>query len=172
MTSKTFIGIDPGLVHTGMVFMTVLHLPTLPRASVNTTIDIEYKIISGDDHGRQALLLATPASHVYIEAYRERGQMYAQNKQMLERMQEFRTMFPAAKIVDNTGSKQVLRREALKKLKLLKFPATNHQDLQAAARILIYGMLKDPEHNALLYQIFTRPIFPDVLAPSERVEQW
>ena len=42
--------------------------------------------------------------------------------------------------------------DILRVMHCYQFPTTNHRDLQAAARIGIYGALKDTRANSLIYQ--------------------
>lgn len=152
MTHVSIIGIDPGLVHTGVVV-----------ASFNEEmrqILIEYAVIEGDNHPKTTAetlevmgYRESLNTYTFIENYRERGTAYATNPQMRKLIQRFEEQFPQAKLVDNTGSKHVVKPHLLRLLGLDKFPTTHHQDLQAAARILVFGALKRPALNQLLSQV-------------------
>lgn len=146
----TLIGIDPGLVNTGLV---LLHID-----EANRQLEVEYHVFDGEEnHARDAKhllgILGVTTEHTFIEAYRERGTSYGTNTKMRDLLADFRSHFRRARVIDNTGSKQVVKAGVLRVLGLHKFPTTHHQDLQAAARILVFGALKDPELNALLYRI-------------------
>lgn len=149
--STTVVGIDPGLVHTGVV---VLDVDTVARQ-----LTVHYEFFADDPttligHADQVKKwLRTRVDHIFIESYRPRGNTFDTDPKMRELLSDFRQRFPQAKVLDNTGVKKVVRRPLLEVLGLHKFPATHHQDLQAAARILVYGMLKDDELNALLTQV-------------------
>lgn len=149
--STTVVGIDPGLVHTGVV---VLDVDTVARQ-----LTVQYEYFASDPktligHADQVKRwLRTRVDHIFIESYRPRGNSYATDPKMRELLADFRQRFPKAKVLDNTGVKKVVRRPLLEVLGLYKFPTTHHQDLQAAARILVYGMLKDDELNAMLTQV-------------------
>lgn len=149
--STTVVGIDPGLVHTGVV---VLDVDTVARR-----LTVQHAYFEGDSktvtgHADQVKQwLRTRVDHMFIESYRPRGNTYGTDEPMRRLLAEFRTTFPKATVLDNTGVKKVVRPPLLKVLGLHKFPTTHHQDLQAAARILVYGMLKDDELNALLTQV-------------------
>ena len=67
--------------------------------------------------------------------------------------QELKRALPTAKLVDNTGAKKIVTRELMELLDVWKFPTTNHQDLQAAARIALFGALKDTGLNRALYNL-------------------
>ena len=152
MTQITLIGIDPGIVHTGIVVASF--------DDVAQQILVEHVVIEGKNHpaaARAALesmgYYRNPNTYSFIETYRERGTAYATNPQMRKLVQDFEEQFPQAKLVDNTGSKHVVKPHLLQLLGLDKFPTTHHQDLQAAARILVYGALKDALLNQLLSQV-------------------
>lgn len=149
MTQITLIGIDPGIVHTGVVVASF--------DDVAQQILVEHVVIEGKGHptAARAALESMGYSrnlntYKFIETYRERGTAYSTNPQMRKLVQDFADQFPKAVLVDNTGSKQVVKPHLLRLLGLEKFPATHHQDLQAAARILVYGALKDSLLNQLL----------------------
>ena len=152
MTHTTIIGIDPGIVHTGVV---ILDLDPVARQMLE-----EHLIIDGDHHAKTAEEALEALgyrenlnTYTFIETYRERGTAYSTNPQMRKLVQDFADQFQKAVLVDNTGSKQVVKPHLLRLLGLEKFPATHHQDLQAAARILVYGALKDSLLNQLLSQV-------------------
>lgn len=159
------MGIDPGLVDTGIV--TLEYDLSYQRRGIQlqyTTITMTH-----DDAGKPELEFAAERvvewvarnegwdniDHVFVEKYVDRGTSYATNTGMRMFESVLRSAIATEwgkppLLVDNTGSKKVIRPRLLKLLKLNDFKATHHQDLQAAARILIWGMLKDPELNAAL----------------------
>lgn len=148
------VGVDPGIVHTGIVAATFY--PDDHRISV------AYSALAGDKAPAHAGLIrhtcftlpTTAPTGVFVEAYRERGTSYGTNVPMRELLAEIRRQMPEVTIVDNTGVKKVVKPALLKLLGLWKFEqTTHHQDLEAAARILVFGMLKDPELNELLADV-------------------
>lgn len=152
MTHTTIIGIDPGIVHTGVVVASF--------DDEAQQILVEHIVIEGKGHpaATRAALESmgyhqNPNTYLFIENYRERGTAYATNPQMRKLVQRFGEQFPQAQLVDNTGSKHVVKPHLLRLLGLDKFPTTHHQDLQAAARILVFGALKHPSLNQLLSQV-------------------
>ena len=153
MTHTTIIGIDPGIVHTGIVALTF--------AVEARRLLVEHVVIEGEHHAQQArdeldqlgFRAGDKLTPTFIETYRERGTAYATNPQMRKLVQDFADMFPEAVLVDNTGSKHVVKPHLLRLLGLDKFPTTHHQDLQAAVRILVFGALKHPSLNQLLSQV-------------------
>lgn len=158
MRNLTIVGIDPGLVNTGMVVLRVR-----PR---QRELLVEHFVIEGDEpHAQQARRvledLAYDPTHTFIEAYRERGTTYGTNTKMRDLIFDFRDWFGSAKVIDNTGVKKVVTPFVLEPLGLVDFPTTHHQDLQAAARIMVYGMLKDETLNSLLYDIIDAHVLGD-----------
>ena len=150
MTLVTAIGIDPGLVNTGVVVL---------RANTRQHhLNVEHFVIDGKvNHAKQVaeLLdsLGYSTKHVFIEAFRERGNQYAQDKAMRDLMVDFRSVLPKATVLDNMGVKKIVPTEILGIFGMDNFPTTHHRDLESAARILIYGMLKDDKLNEVVYEI-------------------
>ena len=144
MTSVCAIGIDPGLVHTGAVELCLN--PGFKQWSVR------YKLYDGISSGS---LLAV--SHfcmntrpVFIEAYQPRSH-WGGDKDMISAISELKRLIPGAVTINNTGVKQVVTAAFMDALKMWAFPLTSHhQDLRAAARICLYGMLKDDAMNRIL----------------------
>ena len=150
MSLVTVIGIDPGLVNTGVVVL---------RANTRQHhLNVEHFVIDGKvNHAKQVaeLLdsLGYSTKHVFIEAFRERGNQYAQDKAMRELMADFRSVLPKATVLDNMGVKKIVPTEILGIFGMDNFPTTHHRDLESAARILLYGMLKDDRLNEVVYEI-------------------
>ena len=150
MTLVTVTGIDPGLVNTGVVVL---------RANTRQHhLNVEHFVIDGKvNHAKQVaeLLdsLGYSTKHVFIEAFRERGNQYAQDKAMRELMADFRSVLPKATVLDNMGVKKIVPTEILGIFGMDNFPTTHHRDLESAARILVYGMLKDDKLNEVVYSI-------------------
>ena len=149
-TLVTVVGIDPGLVNTGVVVL---------RANTRQHhLNVEHFVIDGKvNHAKQVaeLLdsLGYSTKHVFIEAFRERGNQYAQDKAMRELMADFRSVLPKATVLDNMGVKKIVPTEILGIFGMDNFPTTHHRDLESAARILVYGMLKDDKLNEVVYSI-------------------
>ena len=144
------IGIDPGLVHTGCVYLEIDH--------EKRRLTVRYLVIDSGDHAAQAAewvdqLTKAKKTPVFIESYRERGQNYGTNTGMRQLLGEFRTHLPSATVLDNMGVKKIVRRPLRQVLGLDSFPTTHHQDLESAARILVMGMLKDEKLNLELTKV-------------------
>jgi len=146
MSVTHVIGIDPGLVHTGLVSM-------LFKADCRELV-ISDRVIDGPD--ARAVLAAIPLNGVrpvkFIEGYRSRSNFYGDNK-MVATVAEMAKVTRAT-VVQNMGAKQMVRRPLMELLGVWRFATpTHHQDLRAAARIAIYGMLKDDGMNALVASV-------------------
>jgi len=161
MVYYSMVGVDPGLVHTGIV---ALHLDTEAR-----THEVDYRIIQGEPMpdkaaARSRVLIDNTAlvrtavdeflgmgeMHGFIEKYVDRGTVFQTHGPMREFEHLLKDALPGFKIIDNMGSKQIAVPPLMKAFHLNTFPTTNHRDLQAAARILMFGALKDDELNKVL----------------------
>ena len=140
----TIVGIDPGLVDTGFVVMqfvpdqVVRVTPMVfTGGKVDEVVDAANKFRSG---------------YVYIEAYRPRGNVYKQDKRMAELCSTLNQRIRRGKLIDNTGVKNVVSQRLMELFGVWDFSMkTHHQDLRSAARIALYGALKDAELNETLF---------------------
>lgn len=150
MSMTHVIGVDPGLVHTGVVSMKflpitgVLEVRCHPVVGLNTVELAEYV---------KAIQSHKVKPHIFIEAYRPRSNLNS-DVRMVNGVQAFRQALPGSRVLQNTGVKQVVKQDLMELLGVWKFSTvTNHQDLRSAARIALFGMLKDPEMNELIADI-------------------
>ena len=142
---RVFTGIDPGLVCTGLVRLV---LP--PDETSERWWKVEHEAINGlDIPAISAWVDQRPGHPVFVEDYRAR-QSYNSDPEMIRGVDRIKMSVPNVTLINNSGSKKVIRPALLKLMSLYKFPTTHHQDLQAAARILIWGMLKNENYNELL----------------------
>lgn len=161
------IGIDPGIVHTGIVAYGLCthrpnRFPMIYRVIDTEDADAEDRVkLITDGVSRfledmlpplASLNYATAETPmlIFIEDYRSRASSNKPDAQMREIVSALRRLLPLANVVDNTGSKKIARPALMQQLGLNTFRATHHQDLQAASRIMIYGALKQDNLNALL----------------------
>lgn len=154
MTRYSFGGVDPGLVHTGVVSLDIL--------TDKQELRVRYDRIIGPNAAAAATFFADQdswhmpgGSHrkIYIERYKPRGTLN-HNVEMIKAERDFTSTLPFSKTILNTGVKQVVKQGLLEVLGLWKFNVqTNHDDIRSAAYIMVYGMLKDPEANSLLTTI-------------------
>ena len=143
MSVTHVVGIDPGLVHTGMVSM-------LFKADAREILLSDRVIVGPDVRAtRAAIPLCGVKTVKFIEGYRPRSNFYGDNK-MVQTVAEMAREIKAT-VVPNMGAKQIVRQPLMELLGVWRFATvTHHQDLRAAARIAVYGMLKDDELNDLI----------------------
>jgi hypothetical protein len=148
VTNYTLIGVDPGLVHSGVV---AISLDTEAR-----TIEVRHDVIQGPDAVKiheSVDRFTAGRTKCWIEQYRDRGTAF----QAHGKMREFETLIQReigwAVLLQNMGSKKIVRKPLMVALHAYKFPTTNHQDLQAAARIAIFGALKNDELNGVITDV-------------------
>lgn len=141
------IGIDPGLVHTGCVSMLF--------NETKRTITIEIDVVNGPDvHAVNEWLefVKHPGAkpHIFVERYVPRQRLNT-DERMVKAEAAFMAGLTSAKWIRNTGVKRVVSPELMNMLGVWTFPAvTHHQDLRSAARIGLYGMMKNPHLNGVL----------------------
>ena len=170
------LGIDPGIVHTGIVAYAICTHGPCQIPMIYRVIDTEdadeadrVKLITDGVSRFLEDMLPVLAARAYateetpmlifIEDYRSRASSNKPDAQMREIVSALRRLLPLANVVDNTGSKKIARPELMRSLGLNTFRATHHQDLQAAARIMIYGALKQEHLNALLAELLDRVLY-------------
>lgn len=144
MKTTHITGIDPGLVHTGLVSLAVY--------PVNKEIHVDHVAVAGIKPDQVRLFceerMALP-NHRFIEGYRPRSHM-GTDKRMVEGVAEIKKATRGV-VLNNTGIKKVVKRPLLELLGLWQFATpTHHDDLRSAARILVLGALKDEALNRLL----------------------
>lgn len=150
MSIISLVGIDPGLVHSGVVG---IELNTEKKIVI-----IDHRIVEGDNVKLISRIAAGFAehggeSHIFIEKYIDRATAFATHGKMRVMEADLKNALTAAKLIDNTGVKKVVTPKLMKLLDVWDFPMTNHRDLQAAARIALYGALKDDRLNTILAKI-------------------
>ena len=137
-------GVDPGLVHTGVV--------GVEFDPLRKKVRVDHEVILGPDV--DAVKQAIEAKHprdtpVFIEGYRPRS-AFDTDAKMVVAVSEMKKA-TGGMVIANTGVKKVIRRRLMQELGMWKFAtASNHQDLRSAAYILLYGMVKDPQLNEVL----------------------
>lgn len=141
------LGIDPGLVHTGVVELYFNFSAIL--LSIRSQVFLPTEIPSIPNWRTQP-----PTGVVFIEAYQPRSH-FATDTRMLELIQQLRQLLPDAKVIKNTAVKKLVPASLLYMLQLYDFSqASHHQDLRSAARIALLGMMKDPDLNMRLSKMF------------------
>ena len=153
MYSPTVIGIDPGLVHTGVVM--------LDFDIDNRVLTVGSRAIPGPNAiaAREAIDEMTPGKvystlDIFIEWYRPRSG-FSVDERMVQANADFRRE-TEGKLLRNTGVKKVVSQELMSLLNVWKFSTTtHHQDLRSAARIAILGMMLDETLNKALFTFTT-----------------
>ena len=140
------IGIDPGIVDSGAVSMQFDK-----RARV---LDIDWLVVQNANSASGPEFIAEWIEHyggkpsVFVEKYNPRPGMPT-NAKMVELEHSLKLALPkGAAFINNMGVKQVITRELMMLLNVWTYThVTHHQDLRAAARIGLYGAVKDDELN-------------------------
>lgn len=157
-------GIDPGLVHSGVV--TLLVDTELAESHVLYSVvdgsmgkplyDIALAIGGACMLHTETLqtrkLIQRKDGHLSvraIEAYRSRATSYSTDEPMRQLVAETQAQV-GGHIVDNTGVKKVVRQPLMRAFGLVGFPTTHHGDLESAARIGMYLALKGESTNEIL----------------------
>jgi hypothetical protein len=70
---------------------------------------------------------------------------------MVTGVAELKATMPLATLMSNAGAKVLVKPTVMKLLKVWTFDqSTHHDDLRSAARILIFGMMRDKNLNPIL----------------------
>lgn len=139
-TPVRIIGIDPGLVHTGVVAITFY-----PDSK---EVRVEHEVHDGPTAQLQVGM--ADDVRVFIEAYRPRSN-FGTDDRMVRAVSDLHNQIKGSKVLQNTGVKKVVRRPLMEALECWTFSTpTHHQDLRSAARIGLLGMMKDEQLNTLL----------------------
>lgn len=147
------VGIDPGIVNTGIVayfifprerWYTIRHA-ALDGCKTENILGFLAEYLNLSD--------ANPWTYVFVEAYRPRSH-FDTDARMGAAVNEIKKMGPEIYALDNSGVKNVVSRALLELLHSWSFPTkSNHQDIRSAARIAVLGMLKNEHLNQLLADI-------------------
>lgn len=139
------VGVDPGLVHTGAV-----RLRFYPG---DKRVEIDHAVFSGSrpapirDWVLDGAYRVRP--RVFVEGYRPRSHL-ATDQKMVTAVGEIGKA-TGGKVLLNEGVKKVIRPELMKLLNVWLFSTpTHHQDLRSAARIALFGMVKEEWLNQVL----------------------
>ena len=128
----------------------------------NRTISVSPSVFDGVDFNMldsvaESVIREAP-DRVFIEGYRSRSN-FAHDAKMITAVQTLKRLIPGSTALDNMGVKKIITPDLMKVLGVWTFTLqTNHQDLRSAARIALFGMVKEDEYNALLAKIITNHI--------------
>jgi len=154
--NPTVIGVDPGLVHTGIV---MLDFNIDQRELV-----VDHRLVDGLDSAlaRGQVEVMTPTKVystlvTFIEKYSPRSG-FGVDEQMVQANADFKRDLDGW-LLRNTGVKKVVTQELMELCHCWRFPtSTHHQDLRSAARIALLGMMLDDTLNQVLYTYATDSI--------------
>lgn len=160
MTVPLCIGIDPGLVHTGVVGLRI-NTDTKDFRVLYALVDgIDDKKVMAAVH-KISQVCSYSKRYIWIEEYRPRSHL-STDQRMVEGVAAIKSALHESVVLPNTGIKTVVKPALLQLLRLDTYSvSTHHDDLRSAARILLLGMLKDDELNALLTEIVLDSWMPD-----------
>ena len=137
-------GIDPGIVHTGLVELNWdFHNQEL-RVNARSVDGItEQSVIELQKRIEQRMWRK---SNIIVEEYRPKSHFSTDTK-MVEGQAMLKLHLPSPKIINNSGVKSIVTKELLQLLDLYDWPTTHHNDLRSAARIALFAMLRDERAN-------------------------
>lgn len=142
----TLVGIDPGVIHTGII---VSKINPHVKDVTNSTFLMEGCPVKAI---RYSLRNFRPTA-TFIEGYRPRSNLH-HDRQMQKFVSELNLHLPNSIALDNMDSKNVVKNDLLKLFKLYSFSTrSHHQDLRSAARIMLFGALKQNDTNALIADV-------------------
>lgn len=146
MSVTHVVGVDPGLVHTGVVRM--MFSPALK------TVEVQHLAVPGPDAAAvREFVYDEPEPQTFIEKYQPRSHLNT-DARMIEAVTAMRQALPGSAVLLNTGVKKVIHQKLMELLGVWRFTTTtHHQDLRSAARIALFGMVKDDELNTVLADV-------------------
>lgn len=157
MTNITLVGVDPGLVHTGVSCLTLY-----PK---NNMYEVETFALDSNE-GPVHVAVENIIDHlsrykgnepyIVVEKWRERGTITNEGQAMRKLESELRSVLPKDTVfLENMGAKRLVSNKLLDLFGLYKVQATHHQDIQAAARIMLLGAIKNDLFNGTIYRFVT-----------------
>lgn len=148
MSVLHIVGIDPGLVHTGIVRMRF--------DEDRKELTVSHAVVAGldaDTVAKYVSLIQIPRPTVYIEKYAPRQSLNS-DERMVQGEAALRRAIPRAQFLRNTGVKSVVHPAVLQVMGVWQFDTkTHHQDLRSAARIAVLGAMRTKETNRVLADV-------------------
>ena len=142
----TLVGIDPGVIHTGIIVSKIN--PHVKEVTNSTFLMEGCPVMDIRDILRNFRSTAT-----FIEGYRPRSNLH-HDRQMQKFVSDLNFHLRKSIALDNMDSKNVVKNDLLKLFKLYSFSTrSHHQDLRSAARIMLFGALKQNDTNALIADV-------------------
>lgn len=155
MTNHTMIGIDPGVVDTGVVCITFypdekkiwVDHKVFHKLSLNNVDELQEYVQAYDQNA---------VKHVVIEDYDARSN-FNNDKHMASLVTLLKQSLPGAKALNNAGILTLIKPALMKALDVWTYPTpTNHNDLRSAARIALLAMAKDDTGLAELLSLVVK----------------
>lgn len=148
MSVAHVVGIDPGIVDTGMVRIVldnrareVFVEENVVKNAYENDISDAVQWVNGSEF---------PYPQVFVEKYRPR-QRLGYDEEMLQAQNMWMKALPRAELLSNTGITKVVPQPMMQALGVWTFNTrTHHQDLRSAARIALLGAIKEPVLNGVL----------------------
>ena len=142
--SLQVFGVDPGIVHTGLVELNWdFHNQEL-RVNARSVNGITEQSVN--ELQKRIEQRMWRKSNIIVEEYRPKSHFSTDTK-MVEGQAMLKLHLPSAKIINNSGVKSIVTKELLQLLDLYDWPTTHHNDLRSAARIALLAMLRDERAN-------------------------
>ena len=144
-SSLQVFGVDPGIVHTGLVELNWdFHNQELRITARSVDGITEQSVI---ELRRCIQRRVWRKSNIIVEEYRPKSHFSSDTK-MVEGQAMLKSYLPSAKIINNSGVKSIVTKELLQLLNLYDWSTTtHHNDLRSAARIALLAMLRDERAN-------------------------
>ena len=164
MDVVNLIGVDPGIVDTGVVWVRLDRDKKTFSVDARVWRNVTKKVKGGIEVDQQFLdeldgyvgtvANAADETHVFIEGYRNRGRNPGQDQKMTMLVQTIHKLIKGSVVVDNTGVKNVVTDETLRLVKMYDWTvATHHSDLRSAARILMKGAYQEGVLNHMIADV-------------------
>lgn len=145
------IGIDPGLVHTGIVDLQFDTKAKEIHLATDVVSGLKLDLIT--EAVEEIRPSAPKPNEIFIEDYRIRSNFHGDSR-MVHAVQELKRQVKGSTLLNNMGVVSLVKRPLMELLGVWRFSTvTNHQDLRSAARIAIFGMLKQPELNEIIADV-------------------
>lgn len=136
------VGVDPGIVHTGVVSLEFKPGPVLY---------VDHDLVTGLDADLVAHWIGSlKNTSVYVEQYKPRQRLNT-DVRMVQAEADLRRSILGARFLPNMGIRRVVPQQLMEALGLWTWTTTSHhQDLRSAARIALLGMMKDDHQNRVI----------------------
>lgn len=154
----SLVGIDPGIVDTGVVLFKMDDERRVWTVRVHVSSHIVQKkgftsVVDLDKLARLSeWIRGHQPSHIGIEGFRQRGRNQTQDRLMSDLVKVLGTSLSGSQVVDNTGIRKVVKPAVLELFGVSRFAGTNHSDLKSAARVALKIGYQDPQVNRLIAQ--------------------